>query len=259
MNALIETEQINLALGGRAVLNNISLQLEAAQITTLIGPNGSGKSTLVRLLLGLIEPDSGRIRRQARLRIGYMPQKLHIDATLPLTVKRFLQLAGRYPDNELRQALTEVRADHLLSSPMQQLSGGETQRVLLARALLRKPQLLILDEPVQGVDVNGQIELYALIADLRQRFGCGVLMVSHDLHLVMASTDKVICLNQHICCSGHPEQVSNDPSYIALFGRKGADNLALYNHQHNHQHDDHGNIISDHPHIPDDDCCTGHH
>jgi len=259
MNALIETEQINLALGGRAVLNNISLQLEAAQITTLIGPNGSGKSTLVRLLLGLIEPDSGHIRRQSRLRIGYMPQKLHIDATLPLTVKRFLQLAGRYPDNELRQALTEVRADHLLSSPMQQLSGGETQRVLLARALLRKPQLLILDEPVQGVDVNGQIELYALIADLRQRFGCGVLMVSHDLHLVMASTDKVICLNQHICCSGHPEQVSNDPSYIALFGRKGADNLALYNHQHNHQHDDHGNIISDHPHIPDDDCCTGHH
>ena len=259
MNALIETEQINLALGGRAVLNNISLQLEAAQITTLIGPNGSGKSTLVRLLLGLIEPDSGHIRRQSRLRIGYMPQKLHIDATLPLTVKRFLQLAGRYPDNELRQALTEVRADHLLSSPMQQLSGGETQRVLLARALLRKPQLLILDEPVQGVDVNGQIELYALIADLRQRFGCGVLMVSHELHLVMASTDKVICLNQHICCSGHPEQVSNDPSYIALFGRKGADNLALYNHQHNHQHDDHGNIISDHPHIPDDDCCTGHH
>ncbi len=259
MPPLIETQQVNLALGGRTVLSNISLQLDAAQITTLIGPNGSGKSTLVRVLLGLIEPDSGQIRRQPRLRIGYMPQKLHIDATLPLTVKRFLQLAGRYPDSELRQALLQVRADHLLGSPMQQLSGGETQRVLLARALLRQPQLLILDEPVQGVDVNGQIELYALIADLRQRFGCGVLMVSHDLHLVMASTDTVICLNQHICCSGHPEQVSNDPSYIALFGRKGADNLALYNHHHNHQHDDHGNIISDHPHTPDDDCCAGQH
>tara|TARA_R110001583_G_C5635529_1_gene407432 strand:+ start:743 stop:1522 length:780 start_codon:yes stop_codon:yes gene_type:complete len=259
MSPLIETQQLNLALGGRTILSNISLQLNAGEIVTLIGPNGSGKSTLVRLLLGLIEPDSGQISRQPRLRIGYMPQKLHIDATLPLSVKRFLQLAGRYSDAELRQALLQVRADHLLTSPMQQLSGGETQRVLLARALLRRPQLLILDEPVQGVDVNGQIELYALIAELRQRFDCGVLMVSHDLHLVMARTDTVICLNQHICCSGHPEQVSNDPSYIALFGNKGADNLALYNHHHNHRHDDHGNVISDHPHAPQDDCCGGHH
>ncbi len=259
MSALIATHQVNLALAGRTILTNINLQLDAEKIVTLIGPNGSGKSTLVRLLLGLIEPDSGQISRQPRLRIGYMPQKLHIDATLPLTVKRFLQLAGRYQDKDLQQALVQVRADHLLGSAMQQLSGGETQRVLLARALLRRPQLLILDEPAQGVDVNGQVELYALIAELRQRFGCGVLMVSHDLHLVMASTDTVICLNQHICCSGHPEQVSNDPSYIALFGRKGADNLALYNHHHNHQHDDHGNIISDHPHEPKDDCCGGSH
>lgn len=259
MSALIEMQQVGLSRSGRTILSDISLQLDANSIVTLIGPNGSGKSTLVRLLLGLIEPDSGTIMRQPKLRIGYMPQKLHIDATLPLTVKRFLQLAGRYTETELRQALAEVRADHLLGSPMQLLSGGETQRVLLARALLRQPQLLILDEPTQGVDVNGQVELYALIAELRQRFGCGVLMVSHDLHLVMASTDTVICLNQHICCSGHPEHVSNDPSYIALFGRKGADNLALYNHHHNHQHDDHGNVISDHPHTPDTDCCGGNH
>lgn len=258
MNALIEMRQVGFSRSGRNILTGIDLNLAADSIVTLIGPNGSGKSTLVRLLLGLLEPDSGTIKCQPKLRIGYMPQKLHIDATLPLTVKRFLQLAGRYRDNELRQALAEVRADHLLRSPMQLLSGGETQRVLLARALLRKPQLLILDEPTQGVDVNGQIELYALIADLRKRFGCGVLMVSHDLHLVMASTDTVVCLNQHICCSGHPEQVSNDPAYIELFGSKGADNLALYNHHHNHRHDDHGNVISDHPHTPDSDCCGGH-
>ncbi|MEH6470130.1 MAG: zinc ABC transporter ATP-binding protein ZnuC [Halopseudomonas sp.] len=259
MSALITMEQVNLSRGGRSILANINLQLEAEKIVTLIGPNGSGKSTLVRLLLGLLKPDSGQVSRQPRLRIGYMPQKLHIDATLPLTVRRFLQLAGRYQETELQQALVQVGADHLLGNPMQQLSGGETQRVLLARALLRQPQLLILDEPVQGVDVNGQIELYALIAELRQRFGCGVLMVSHDLHLVMASTDTVVCLNHHICCSGHPEQVSNDPSYIELFGSKGADNLALYNHQHNHRHDDHGNVISDHPHVPSDDCCGGSH
>ena len=263
VSTLVELNGVNLALRGgdsqRQLLSNIDLSLEAGKITTLIGPNGSGKTTLVKLILGLIEPDSGTIQRQPGLRLGYMPQKLHIDPTLPLTVRRFLKLAGRYTPIQLQQALAQVRADHLLDSAMQKLSGGETQRVLLARALLREPQLLILDEPVQGVDVNGQIELYALIADLRQRFGCGVLMVSHDLHLVMASTDNVICLNQHICCSGHPEQVSNDPAYIAMFGRKGADNLALYNHHHNHRHDDHGNVISDHPHDPSGSCCGGDH
>lgn len=259
MTTLINMQGVSFSRSGRQILSNINLQLEANQIVTLIGPNGSGKSTLVRLLLGLLDPDQGDIERQPRLRIGYMPQKLHLDATLPLNVRRFLQLAGRYQEAELVQALTEVRAEHLLASPMQSLSGGETQRVLLARALLRRPQLLILDEPAQGVDINGQIELYALIAELRQRFNCGVLMVSHDLHLVMASTDTVVCLNRHICCSGHPEQVSSDPAYIELFGRKGADTLALYSHQHNHRHDDHGNVISDHPHTPDHDCCGGGH
>lgn len=260
-STLIELNKVNLALKGdqtnRQLLSDISLKLETGQITTLIGPNGCGKTTLVKLILGLNQPDSGKIIRQPGMRIGYMPQRLHIDPTLPLTARRFLQLAGRYNEQQLQQALREVRADNLLDSPMQLLSGGETQRVLLARALLRQPNLLILDEPTQGVDVNGQVELYGLIAELRDRFGCGVLMVSHDLHLVMAGSDNVICLNNHICCSGHPQQVSNDPAFIALFGRKGADALAVYNHHHNHRHDDHGNVISDHPHEPDNHCCAG--
>ncbi|WP_210397994.1 zinc ABC transporter ATP-binding protein ZnuC [Motiliproteus sediminis] len=254
---LIRLNGVNLSLGGRSILQQVSLALDAGQITTLIGPNGSGKTTLVRLLLGLHQPDQGEVIRQPTLRLGYMPQKLHIEATLPLTVKRFLQLGTRADENTLRDALDRVNADHLLQSPLQQISGGETQRVLLARALLRKPQLLILDEPVQGVDINGQIELYQLIAQLRDQLGCGVFMVSHDLHLVMASTDHVICLNHHVCCSGHPEQVSNDPSFIELFGRRGAETLALYSHNHNHQHDAHGNVITDQPQPTSGGCSHG--
>ncbi|HEY5717126.1 MAG TPA: zinc ABC transporter ATP-binding protein ZnuC [Motiliproteus sp.] len=246
-NALISLDQVDLTLGGRAILQQVSLSLLPGQITTLIGPNGSGKTSLVRLLLGLHQPNAGTLQRRPDLRLGYMPQKLHIEPTLPLTVRRFLQLGSKTTETDLHNALARVRADHLLANPMQQLSGGETQRVLLARALLRKPQLLILDEPVQGVDINGQIELYELIAALRDQLQCGVFMVSHDLHLVMASTDHVICLNHHVCCSGHPEQVSNDPSFIELFGRRGAESLALYSHNHNHQHDAHGNVITDQP------------
>jgi zinc transport system ATP-binding protein len=250
MNApqtLISLERANLHLGGRHIIQNVSLEIPTGKITTLIGPNGSGKSTLVRLVLGLLQPDSGNIHRQPGLKIGYMPQRFQIDPTLPLSVERFMGLSRRVDKLAIQEALTRVRADHLLKSPMQNLSGGETQRVLLARALLRKPQLLVLDEPLQGVDINGQIELYELISQLRETQGCAVLMVSHDLHLVMASTDTVVCLNHHICCSGHPELVSNDPSFIELFGRQGATALALYSHQHNHRHDTHGNIITDQP------------
>jgi zinc transport system ATP-binding protein len=246
-DSLIRFDRVDLRLGGRAILQQVSLRLQPGQITTLIGPNGSGKTSLVRVLLGLHRPQGGIILRRSGLRLGYMPQKLHIEPTLPLTVRRFLQLGSNASEAALREALAQVRADHLLASPMQLISGGETQRVLLARALLRKPELLILDEPVQGVDINGQIELYELIAALRDRLGCGVFMVSHDLHLVMARTDHVICLNHHVCCSGHPEQVSTDPSFIELFGRRGAESLALYSHHHNHRHDAHGNVISDRP------------
>ncbi|MCW8886793.1 MAG: zinc ABC transporter ATP-binding protein ZnuC [Motiliproteus sp.] len=244
---LISLDKLNLHLNNRHIIQDVSFTIEENQITTLIGPNGSGKSTLVRLLLGLQRPDSGTISNRSDLRIGYMPQKLHIEPTLPLTVERFMKLAAGSRRSEIEEALAQVRVGHLLKNPMQQLSGGESQRVMLARSLLRKPQLLVLDEPVQGVDVTGQIELYELISRIRDKYRCAVFMVSHDLHLVMASTDKVICLNHHICCSGHPEKVSNDPSFTALFGAKGTANLALYSHKHNHQHDTHGDVIVDQP------------
>jgi len=185
------------------------------------------------------------------LRIGYMPQKLQIDASLPLTVQRFLLLSPGAKKAAALAALTEVGAEHLLQRPLQQVSGGELQRILLARALLREPDLLVLDEPVQGVDVNGQIELYQLITRLRDRYGCGVLMVSHDLHLVMATTNTVVCLNRHVCCSGHPEQVSLDPAFVAMFGEQ-ASALAVYSHHHDHAHDMHGEVVPhEHRHGPD--------
>ncbi|GLW37179.1 zinc import ATP-binding protein ZnuC [Pectobacterium carotovorum subsp. carotovorum] len=225
------------------MLSDISLTLQAGRILTLLGPNGAGKSTLVRVVLGLLAPTSGSLVRDPTLRIGYVPQKLHLDTTLPLTVNRFMQLRPGVKKQDILPALKRVQAAHLLEQPMQKLSGGETQRVLLARALLNQPQLLVLDEPTQGVDVNGQLALYDLINQLRQEFHCGVLMVSHDLHLVMAKTDEVLCLNQHVCCSGTPEVVSLHPEFLAMFGHRGAEQLAIYRHHHNHRHDLQGRII----------------
>ncbi|MCJ8170494.1 zinc ABC transporter ATP-binding protein ZnuC [Atopomonas sediminilitoris] len=254
---LISLQQVAVNRGGRSVLRDISLQLKQGEIVTLIGPNGAGKTTLVRCVLGLLKPDSGRVQRQAKLRIGYMPQKLHIEATLPLTVERFLRLVPKTSCAEALAALAEVGAEHLLHSPLQQVSGGEQQRILLARALLHAPQLLVLDEPVQGVDVSGQAELYRLIGRLRQRHGCGVLMVSHDLHLVMSATDQVICLNQHVCCSGHPEAVGSDPVFVEMFGQD-AKSLAVYQHHHDHSHDLHGDVHgADCTHQHSGDCQHG--
>lgn len=246
-NFLLKASGLSVIRNGRHILQNAGLTLEAGKIVTLIGPNGAGKTTLVRSVLGLIKVDQGVIEKAPDLRIGYMPQKLHIDASLPLTVTRFLALGGK-PRVNLDEILRLTGITQLVSMPMQSLSGGETQRVLLARALLRDPQLLVLDEPVQGVDVTGQSALYALINDIRRTRHCGVLLVSHDLHLVMATTDTVICLNQHICCHGHPEQVTADPAYLALFGEQFAagqpsPQVALYTHHHDHQHDVHGNVI----------------
>lgn len=252
---LVRLSQVDVQFGDDRVLSNISLSLHDNCITTLIGPNGAGKTTLVRVVLGLLKPTRGDLWREPGLRIGYMPQKLHIDRTLPLTVSRFMRLPHRVPAQQIEQALTAVGALHLLHKSIHDLSGGETQRVLLARALLRDPQLLVLDEPVQGVDINGQIELYELIASIRKTRRIGILMISHDLHLVMASTDHVVCLNHHVCCSGHPEAVSNDPSFRELFGPAQASALALYNHHHNHRHDFHGDVIDDKPAPP---CCEGH-
>ncbi|MFT6464391.1 zinc ABC transporter ATP-binding protein ZnuC [Halopseudomonas sp.] len=243
---LLSLSNVSLRLHGNPVLESVSLSVKRGEVVTLIGPNGAGKTSLVRVVLGLLKADSGKVQRQPRLRIGYMPQKLQVDATLPLTVMRFLLLAPGAKRSEALQALDDVGAGHLLERPLQQVSGGELQRILLARALLRNPDLLVLDEPVQGVDVNGQIELYQLITRLRDRYNCGVLMVSHDLHLVMATTTTVVCLNRHVCCSGHPEQVSLDPAFVALFGEQ-ASALAVYNHHHDHDHDLHGEVVDASP------------
>ncbi len=243
MSTLVSLNNISVTFGRRKVLSEVSLSLQAGKILTLLGPNGAGKSTLVRVVLGLLAPTSGTLHQTQGLRVGYVPQKLHLDATLPLTVSRFMRLRPGVKQQDILPALKRVQAAHLLEQPMQKLSGGETQRVLLARALLNQPQLLVLDEPTQGVDVNGQLALYDLINQLRKEFNCAVLMVSHDLHLVMAKTDEVLCLNQHICCSGAPEIVSSHPEFLAMFGHHGAEQLAVYRHHHNHRHDLQGKVI----------------
>ena len=240
---LIKASGIEVSYHQRNILEAIDLEIAENEIVTLIGPNGAGKTTLVRVMLGLIKPNAGRVQRRRGLNIGYMPQRLQLPETLPLTVARFLQLSGVQDKPHYQALVQELSIQHLLHNPMTQLSGGETQRVLLARALIRKPQLLVLDEPVQGVDVTGQAELYALIAQLRKRYHCGILMISHDLHLVMATTDRVLCINHHLCCAGHPESVSRDPAYLELFGTPVTENLALYTHHHDHTHDIHGNVV----------------
>ncbi|TQV70730.1 zinc ABC transporter ATP-binding protein ZnuC [Exilibacterium tricleocarpae] len=239
---LVDARAVSVLRSGRAILQNADLQLKRGEIVTLIGPNGAGKTTLVRLVLGLIRAERGEVWRQAGLRIGYMPQQIHIDPSLPLSVKRFLALA-RADSKAIDTALQQVGVGHLLDSPMRGLSGGETQRVLLARAILRRPQLLVLDEPVQGVDVSGQAEFYSTLSQLRDQLQCGVLMVSHDLHLVMAATDTVVCLNQHVCCQGHPEAVTSHPAYLELFGRDTRPGIAVYTHHHDHSHDIHGDVV----------------
>jgi zinc transport system ATP-binding protein len=255
-DALIRLERVSVGFAGQAVLQDVHLAVQPGEIVTLIGPNGAGKTTLVRAVLGLLKPDSGSVWRKPRLRIGYMPQKLHVDATLPLSVLRFLRLVPGVDRGKALAALAEVGAEQVLDSPLQGISGGELQRVLLARALLRQPELLVLDEPVQGVDVAGQAELYRLITRLRDRHGCGVLMVSHDLHLVMSTTDQVVCLNRHVCCSGHPEQVSGDPAFVELFGQD-AKSLAIYHHHHDHAHDLHGSVVTGKAHVHGPDCKHG--
>ncbi|MFQ2258900.1 zinc ABC transporter ATP-binding protein ZnuC [Aeromonas dhakensis] len=247
MTQLVELKEVCLSFDGRLVLDKVSFTLNKGKITTLVGPNGAGKSTLSKLVLGLLTPDSGLITRSRDLRVGYVPQRLYLDPTLPLTVRRFLQL-GKNGRLSIEEALNRVGAEDLLDNRMQKLSGGEMQRVLLARALLVKPELLVLDEPVQGVDINGQIELYALISQLAAELNCAVLMVSHDLHLVMASTHEVICLNRHVCCHGEPESVARHPEFARLFGRPEQEVLAVYTHHHHcdgehHHHEPQAPVI----------------
>lgn len=232
MQPLVSVKNIFVEFDQQSVLENVSFSIEMGKIITLLGPNGAGKSTLVKLVLGLIQPNRGMIERKSNLTIGYVPQKLKLDSTMPLTVRRFLKLNKEITNVDIVNILKRVNASNLINKTMHQLSGGEMQRILLSQALIKKPELLILDEPTQGVDVNGQISLYDLIANAKNEFNCAVLMVSHDLHLVMAKTDEVICLNKRICCVGAPALVSTDPEFIALFGQNAAKQLAVYQHHH---------------------------
>jgi zinc transport system ATP-binding protein len=240
---LIEAQAITVRIGRGELLSAVDLSVRAREVVSLIGPNGAGKTTLIRVLLGLLKPTAGRVWRQPGLVVGYVPQRIRMDPILPLTVRRFLTI-GTGRRRESTPVLAAVGASHLAQASMHELSGGELQRVVLARALVREPGLLILDEPVQGVDFNGQLELYALIERIRQERGCGVLLVSHDLHLVMGATDQVVCLNRHVCCSGEPELVSRHPEYVGLFGPRAAARLAIYTHDHDDRHDLGGEVVA---------------
>ena len=214
------------------VLQDVSFTVHRGEILTLIGPNGAGKSTLLKIMLGLLRPQSGALWRRDGLRFGYVPQKLHVDASLPMTARRFIEL-GLPPGVKRLDThwLAQTRVTPLLDKPLQSLSGGELQRVMLCRAILRRPDVLVLDEPLQGVDVQGQKFLYQLLATLRDALHCAIVMISHDLHLVMAQTDRVICLNHHVCCSGTPQSVAAHPEYRRLFG-EDAGLFAIYTHRH---------------------------
>ena len=234
---LVEIDNLDIRLGGNTVLHDIEMRVESGEIITIVGPNGSGKTTLLKAIIGALKPSAGWVKKSSGLRIGYVPQRLHIDETLPITVRRFLSLPRSVPDSVAQDALTTAGVKDLGRQQMTGLSGGQFQRVLLARALLGRPQLLLLDEATQGLDQPGSAAFYRQIETVRQHLDCSVLMVSHELHVVMAASDRVICLNGHICCHGAPGQVATAPEYRALFGSGSQGALALYQHEHTHSHD----------------------
>ena len=246
--SLLSATAIDLAYAGQRVLRGVSLSIAKGEIVTIVGPNGSGKSTLLRVLIGALKPDKGSVTRAAGLKIGYVPQRLHIDPTLPLTVRRFLDLPKPVPQGDAIAALDRAGVPGVIGQQMASLSGGQFQRVLLARAVLGGPDILMLDEPTQGLDQPGSASFYRQIEEVRNRLGCAVLMVSHELHVVMSASDRVICLNGHVCCEGTPEVVSAAPAYRELFGTGTGGALALYRHDHDHDHDNGHHHDHDHPH-----------
>ena len=248
---LVSISGMTVQMGGTVALRNVDFNIARGEIVTVVGPNGSGKSTLMRAIIGAQALTAGSITRAPGLRIGYVPQSLHIDPTLPITVGRFLSLPGRKPKDEVHRVMQRVGADALMDKQMFTLSGGQFQRTLLARALLEKPDLLILDEPTTGLDQPGSAAFYRLIEDIRGEMGTAVLMVSHELHVVMSASDRVICLNGHVCCHGTPDIVASAPEYRALFGSGTQGALALYRHDHDHHHH-HDGEACDHDHSNDE-------
>ena len=243
--------------GGRAVLDRVSIEVHRQEVVSLIGPNGAGKTTAVRALLGLIKPDSGTVHHEPGIAVGYVPQRFEQQELLPLSVRRFVAMAGRRAGGDAAAVLQEVGAAAAIDRQLSSLSGGEFRRVLLARALLRDPDLLVLDEPIQQVDFAGQMAMHQLIGHLRDRRGCGVLVISHDLHLVLGATDRVICINGHVCCAGEPEAVSRHPEYVALFGPHAAAAVAVYTHHHDHSHGLPVSVTAMEPDLPGDGPASG--
>jgi zinc transport system ATP-binding protein len=240
-NPLVKLENAGVYRDTRWLVRGVSFELYRNNIVTLIGPNGSGKTTTGKLILNILEPDEGRISLNTN-RIAYVPQKLSINSTVPLRVSDFMSLTEHISQSKIIENLKLTGVEKLYNNNLIDLSGGEFQRVLLARAIAKNPDLLILDEPVQGVDFQGEIKLYKLIKEILDEINCGILLISHDLHFVMSSTDHVICLNNHVCCSGSPRDVAQNSSYIELFGEQAASTFSVYSHHHDHLHNQDGSI-----------------
>ena len=235
-DTLVALDGAGISISNKWLVREVTMSVSAGEIVTLIGPNGSGKSTTAKMALGIMTPSEGSVYRRENARVSYVPQRLSIDWTMPLRVNRFISLTRFLHKKEVKRVLSMTETEHLYDAEVRTLSGGEFQRVLLARAMAQSPQFLVLDEPVQGVDFNGEIALYKLIEKIRNELNCGIVLISHDLHVVMSSTDRVICLNGHVCCSGTPAVVATEPEFRALFGDRAANELAFYKHHHDHEH-----------------------
>ena len=238
---LVKLENAGVQRTSKWLVKGISFEISQGQIVTLIGHNGSGKTTTAKMILNIMNADEGQITRNTD-KMAYVPQKINIDWTMPLRVIDFMKITNNLNDNQVIESLTTTGVDKLLYNQIHNLSGGEFQRVLIARAIAKKPDLLVLDEPVQGVDYNGEIALYNLIKKISVNLNCGILLISHDMHFVMSTTDHVVCLNGHICCSGTPSSVVKNPEYIKLFGEHNSETLSYYQHHHDHSHDNDGSV-----------------
>ena len=230
MNSLISATNINVIKSGKAILKDVNIKINKNDFITIIGPNGAGKSMLLKCIMGFYKPNSGVIKSKINLKLGYMPQNLDVIKTIPIKAKKFITLKKKFDKISLKKVILETQIEHILDKQLSVLSGGEMQRILLARSLLNNPELLILDEPAQNLDVSGQMLFYKLLQEIYSKRGLSILMVSHDLHLVMISTKQVICLSNHICCCGKPQQITNDPEFLSMFGNDMAQIMAVYQH-----------------------------